>query len=387
MRCSAFFSHARIVGIAAGLAVILTGAAIGRAAEAEITKVPVFTAGKEGYHTYRIPSLIVAGNGDVLAICEGRKTGRGDHGDLDLILKRSEDGGRSWGRIELIYEEGGDEKITIGNPCPVVEKASGTIWMPFCRNNDDVLMTHSTDHGKTWTKPVDITAAVKDPAWGWYATGPGIGIQLRLGKHTGRLVIPCDHRTKSGENSLKGTGRSHCIYSDDFGKTWHRGEPTEFAMNECQVVELADGRLMLNMRSYRGKGRRAVAFSDDGGKTWSECRDDEQLIEPVCQASLIRYTLADDNGSDGKNRLLFSNPASSRTRHRVTVRMSLDEGKTWTASRLLHAGPSAYSCLTVLPNGLVGCLYEGGEKSAYEHLIFARFNAEWIRGGVASDSE
>ena len=120
------------------------------AAAEQPAETTVFKAGDEGYHTYRIPALVVTKQGTLLAICEGRKTGRGDHGDLDLVLKRSTDGGKTWGKLELIYEEGGVEKVTIGNPCPVVDQTTGVIWLPFNRDNDRVLMTSSSDDGKTW---------------------------------------------------------------------------------------------------------------------------------------------------------------------------------------------------------------------------------------------
>src|SRR5262249_34184096 len=118
-----------------------------------LTEIDVFTAGAEGYHTYRIPALVVTKQGTLLAICEGRKTGRGDHGDLDLVQKRSTDGGQTWGTLELIYEEGGEAKVTIGNPCPVVDQETGVIWLPFTRDNDGVFVTSSSDDGKTWTRP------------------------------------------------------------------------------------------------------------------------------------------------------------------------------------------------------------------------------------------
>ncbi|MGH7201459.1 MAG: sialidase family protein [Planctomycetaceae bacterium] len=351
------------------------------AAAADVVKTAVFTSGEEGYHTFRIPSLITTPNGTLLAICEGRKSSRADHGDIDLVLKRSTDGGKTWSALERIYEEGGDAAVTIGNPCPVIDQSTGTIWLPFTRDNDGVFVTHSTDDGRTWSTPVHITAAVKEPDWTWYATGPGVGIQLTLGPHTGRLVIPCDHRVP-GPRDPKITGRSHVIYSDDHGRTWQLGEPTELAMNECQVVQRADGTLLLNMRSYRGRGCRAVSISDDGGETWSDCRDAPALIDPVCQASFLRDAPPGEDGSD-KQRLLFSNPASTSSRHRLTVRMSLDDGRSWPISRLLHEGPAAYSCLTVLPDGDIGCLYEAGEKSPYETLTFARFSPAWLEAEPA----
>jgi sialidase-1 len=346
------------------------------AAAGEPTFRDVFTSGKEGYHTFRIPALIVTPGGTLLAFCEGRKTSRSDHGDLDLVLKRSTDGGKTWGPLELVYEEGGTKKITIGNPCPVVDESTGVLWLPFCRDNDDVLVMSSKDEGKTWSKPVDITAAVKKKGWTWYATGPGVGIQLRHGPHKGRLLIPCDHRERAAGGEAK---YSHAFYSDDHGKTWQLGENVGLDTNECQAVELADGTVMMNMRNYapRHKGQRAVALSKDGGRTWGALSYDEALIEPVCQASFLRYTGA----GKGKDRILFSNPASKRSRDHLTIRLSYDEGKTWPVARVLHAGPSAYSCLTVLPDRSIGCLYEAGEKSAYETICFARIDLDWLTGG------
>lgn len=339
----------------------------------------VFVSGTEGYHTFRIPALIATKKGTLLAFCEGRKTSSADHGDVDLVLKRSTDGGKTWGRLSLVYEEGGTEKITIGNPCPVIDEDTGAIWLPFTRDNNDVFMTSSSDDGETWAKPRSITKDVKKPGWSWYATGPGVGIQLRHGPHKGRLIIPCDHRAKVGERDVT---HSHIFYSDDHGKTWTLGGTVAPHTNECQAAELRDGTLLINMRNYWGsdggepaKGKmRAIARSKDGGQTWSDLDFDKTLIEPVCQASLIRYSGAEKDGS----RLLFANPASKDRRHRMTIRLSIDDGKTWPGERLLYEGPSAYSCLATLPDGSVGCLYECGQKSAYEKIVFARFTLGWL---------
>lgn len=367
---SSLLHRCPFTSISACLIVLAT--AVGSHA-AEPTQVDVFTAGQEGYHTYRIPSLLVTSKGTLLAICEGRKTGRGDHGDLDLILKRSSDGGETWGPIELIHEEGGEAQITIGNPCPVVDRDTDVIWLPFTRDNDDVFVTSSADDGRTWSEPRKITADVKKPNWNWYATGPGVGIQLTRGEHKGRLVIPCDHREKDSPD-WKNSGRSHVIYSDDHGKTWKLGGVTDVGMNECQVVERPDGSQMLNMRCYRGKGRRAVATSDDGGMTWSECIDDDTLIESVCQASFLRYSWREQ----GRDRVLFSNPATTSGRHHLTVRLSYDNGKSWPVSRLLYEPSSAYSCLARLPFGDVGILYE---RDNYGKLTFSRFDLAWLTEG------
>ncbi len=358
------------------------------AANDDLWQTDVFVAGQGGYHTYRIPALVRTTKDTLLAFCEGRKNNRRDHGDLDLVLRRSRDGGRTWSRQQVVYEEGGAAEVTIGNPAPVVDQDTGVIWLPFCRDNDRVLMTHSNDDGLTWTPPIDITDDVKEPDWTWYATGPVNGIQLRRQPHKGRLVIPCDHRVGGAENSWNEAGRSHAIYSDDHGKSWQLSKPTEFAMNECTVAERSDGTLLLNMRSYRGRNRRAVATSEDGGVTWSASRDDPKLIEPICQGSMIHYTWPEQAGlgqaiGAGKSRMLFSNP-DSKTRDHMTVRLSYDEGESWPISRLLHEGPAAYSGLCTLTDQSIGNLYERGVQSPYETITFARFTLEWLTRGKDS---
>lgn len=335
----------------------------------------VFVSGRDGYHTYRIPAVVLTPSGTLLAFCEGRRNSRADHGDIDLLVKRSTDHGRSWCGQILVYGEEGE--ITIGNPCPVVDQDTGRIWIGFTRDNKNVLATCSDDDGATWSTPTDITQDVKRPDWTWYATGPVNGIQLRVPPHAGRLVLPCDHRERERDDSRTG-GHSHIIYSDDHGANWQLGGVTDCSMNECSVAELVDGRLMLNMRSYRGKHQRAVAMSEDGGLSWSTAIDQAELLEPVCQASLLRHSTEPDGG---RNRLLFSNPASP-TRDHMTVRLSYDEGKTWPVARCIWSGPAAYSCLVVLPDRTVGCLHERGESSPYEKLTFARFDIRWLTDGA-----
>lgn len=343
----------------------------------ELRKGDVFVSGQAGYHTYRIPALLTTREGSMLAICEGRKTGRGDHGDLDLVMKRSDDLGETWSDLQLIYEEGGTAKVTIGNPCPVQDQDTGTIWLPFCRNNDDVLMTYSNDNGKTWAKPYDITADTKEKDWDWYATGPGVGIQLTRGKYRGRMVIPCDHREKRDGKWIK---LSHVFYSDDHGKSWQLGGSVADHTDECQVVELHDGRLMINMRNYWDRdggqkelgGKRAIAISEDGGETWNPHTFDETLIEPICQASFVKHS----HDTFRRPPLFFSNPASTTNRRQMTVRMSNDDGETWPVSRVIEEGSAAYSCLTVLPDRSLACLYEiAGSKK----IVLARFTISWLQ--------
>lgn len=350
------------------------------------TQTPVFVSGEEGYNTYRIPSVIVTQKGTLLAFCEGRKSSRSDSGDIDLLLKRSTDGGRTWSAAQIVWDDGPN---TCGNPCPVVDEATGTIWLALTHNlgsdreaqivagtsngTRTAWMTHSTDDGLTWAKPIEITKNVKKPNWTWYATGPGVGIQIKLGPHKGRLTIPCDHKRAGDEVSY----HSHVFYSDDHGKSWLLGGSTPNGVNECHVIERVDGSLLLNMRRSRNNKAtvRVLSTSKDGGDKWSELSYDETLIAPRCQGSLVRYTPSD---AEGDSVVLFSNPAHRSQRVRMTVRFSLDDGKTWSASGLLYGGPSAYSCLAPLPGGDIGCLYERGDKNAYETITFARFSPKWL---------
>ena len=332
-------------------------------------KTNVFTSGQDGYHTYRIPAVLVAPGGSLLAFCEGRRNNQWDHGDIDLLMKRSEDGGRSWSAQQVVYSEAGE--ITIGNPCPVVDAETGTIRMLFCRDNMDVLVTHSTDDGWHWSDPTDITEGVKKREWAWYATGPGVGIQLRNGVGRGRLLIPCDHRNPHAYDC-----GSHSIYSDDGGISWRLGGTVRPGANECQFGELADGSVVMNTRMQtHSEGYRGTALSRDGGESWQAFRHDRNLPCPKCQASLVE--------GKGRNDLLFSNPAApgpanpgGGERVNMTVRLSNDGGMTWPAAKLLHEGPAAYSCLVVLPEDTFGCLYEAGSASAYEHIVFERFRLD-----------
>lgn len=352
----------------------------------------LFASNTKGYHTYRIPSIIATSKGTVLAFAEGRKENSSDTGDIDLLLKRSLDGGKTWEEQQVVWDDGGH---VCGNPTPVVDEETGTIWLLMTWNRGDdhegdiikktgkdtrrVYVSSSSDEGKTWTQPKDITATTKNPSWGWYATGPGIGIQIKNGPYKGRLVIPSDHSYDDPEGELRGGPfeyGSHIIYSDDHGQTWQLGGTIRPKANECQVVELADGKgsLLMDMRSYFGRNIRTQASSSDGGKTWTAPQDTEDLIEPVCQASLIRYSWPKEGN---KSRILFANPASTK-RENMTVKLSEDEGQSWPITKTLYEGPSAYSSLAVLPNGEILCLYENGEANPYEKITLARFPLNWL---------
>ncbi len=345
----------------------------------------LFESGKEGYECYRIPAIVTISGRTILAFAEGRKNDCSDTGDIDLVLKRSEDGGKTWSVLLVVWDDG---ENTCGNPAPVVDEETGDVILLFTRNlgtdhereiinqtSDDtrrIFVMSSSDEGLTWSDPREITDNVKKKNWTWYATGPGSGTQLKLGNFYGRLMIACDHIEAGTKKYF-----SHVIYSDNHGKTWQLGGSTpQDQVNECEVAELSDGKIMLNMRNYNRSNRsRRISISENGGLTWSDIRFDFTLVEPICQASLQRYSYA----SEGKSILLFSNPASKKQRINMTVRASYDEGETWSASLVLYEGPSAYSDLVVLPGGRFACLFEAGHFSPYEGIVFREVNLEELK--------
>ncbi len=370
------------------------------AAGAELTQTVVYRSG-DGYRTFRIPALITSAKGTLLAFAEARDVNsKMDSGNIDMVLKRSTDGGKTWGPLQVVVDFAED---TIGNPTPVVDRKTGAIVLVLTRNPGNltlpdfvrergggtrtVWVTRSTDDGRTWSKPEEITSTAKLPDMTAYWTGPGNGIQLR----SGRIVIPSYHvrrlpmearsaldgpddNSKIGnivERLLAPYFYSHMLYSDDGGRSWKLGGNAQPKTGECAVAELSDGSLLLNMRNYYGRGLKATARSRDGGLTWTDPAFDEALTEPVCQASLIRY------GRKG-DRLLFSNPAAKK-RVNMTVRLSEDGGRSWVAHRVLHEGPSAYSSLAELRGGAIACLYERGDKGPYETITFARFSVDWLK--------
>lgn len=354
----------------------------------------VFRAGSDGYKVYRIPAILRAANGDLLAFCEARQGG--DASEIDLVQKRSSDGGATWSELQVVQESDdfrsliGDKTrdITIGNPAPVVDTLDpenpGRIWMPFTLENDRVFVVFSDDHGKTWSKRREITASVKKEQWGWYATGPVHSIQIQNGPHRGRIVIPTDHRLGVGGKDDGDLG-AHVILSDDHGKTWRLGAVDEtytdgLNANETTVVELADGTLYFNTRDQHGRaaGSRGETYSRDGGETfdsgsdqWSAFRPAPSVLDPpVVQCALLRV---------GEKRIVFSGPdengPTGKGRSDLRLRVSMDQTQSWTDGPLIHVGPAAYSDLVLVDDDTLGVIFENGDagqKDAYQRISFAR---------------
>lgn len=350
-----------------------------------VTYTTVFQSGTGDYHTYRIPAIVTTGQDTLLAFCEARKAGKGDAGNIDLVVARSSDLGKTWSQPKVVWNDGDN---TCGNPSPVVDQQTGVIWLPMTWNlgsdhekeimagksqqSRHVYVTSSTDDGLTWAKPLNISDTTRLPHWRWYATGPGNAIQLTRGPHSGRLLIPANHSDHTDPSIHP--YRSHVIWSDDHGRTWQLGGIHEDRTNESAVVELTDGSILQSMRSYHDKQLRAMARSRDGGETWGALYLDEALQTPVCQASLLRYSWPDDATLGKKSRILFSSPNGLKRSH-LSVWLSYDEGKTWPIRKLVYEGTSAYSNLIALPEGQVGVLFE---KDGSKTISLATFPLSWL---------
>ncbi len=350
--------------------------------------IEVYCSGMGGYHGFRIPSALVTDKGTVLAFAEGRPENLADAGGNDLVLRRSTDGGRTWPDMQVIAEDG---PHSLNTPCAVQVRETGRVILFYHRypagtneakvepglEGDRIcraLMITSDDDGLSWSEPRDITEQVKRPTLVTsFSTGPGVGIQLRRGPHKGRIVMLTNQQGPRHQWNL------FAIHSDDGGDSWAYGElapnPTKGWGNEVQAVELVDGTVMLNARVQGGNKCRNVATSSDGGETWTTLREVPELIEPVCQGSIIRLS---DPLDGRRSRILFSNPASQAGRRNGTVRLSYDEGNTWAVSRVICQGSFAYSSLTVLPDGTIGCLFEADQ---YRSIRFARFALDWLTEG------
>ncbi len=344
----------------------------------------LFESGTDGYECFRIPAIVTSTRGTVLAFAEGRKKGCSDTGDIDLVMKYSEDHGESWSKLIVIWDDG---ENVCGNPAPVLDEATGNIYLLSTwnlgvdheqeiiqgksRDTRRVFVMSSEDDGQNWSEAREITASVKQENWTWYATGPCHGIQLNQGPHKGRLLIPCDHIEAATKKYF-----SHSIYSDDHGRSWELGGSTpQDQVNECTLAELSDGRVILNMRNYdRTQKNRKVAFSEDGGHSWGDIVSDKALIEPICQASMLMVNSEEDK----TDVLLFLNPADTERRQNLSLRSSMDDGASWSGCLVIHQGPAAYSDLTQLSGGSIACLYEAGLSSPYQGIVYEVITLEQI---------
>jgi sialidase-1 len=347
---------------------------------AKFEQVDIFQQGDAGVHTYRIPALLQTRKGRLLAVVDARhESDRDLPAPISLVMRTSSNRGRTWSNAVTIRKvaNGG-----VGDASLLLDKRTGRVWCfhnygppgigfftakAGARSGPATLQFHamfSDDDGATWSEPRDLTPQVKDPAWQAMLAVSGTDIQT-----SGyRYLVPTVVRDERGVTSARNA------YSDDGGETWKIGPAIGPGSDESHCVELADGTILQNMRSGH---TRAVARSADGGITFGPVTHDAALVDPVCNASITCYRRG------GRDLLIFTNAASTK-RENLTVKLSSDEGKTWTAGRTIHAGPAAYSTAIVLDDGSIGVLYERGETSSIEKITFARFDLRWAEAAVAS---
>jgi sialidase-1 len=349
-------STAALAGLLAGEQRAQSSSAAG---DGRLISLP-FASGEGGYSCYRTPGLAVSERGTVLAFCGGRVDNCRDEGNIDVLLRRSSDGGRSWGPLQVIANDG-------PNPCKIplpVVLPGGRILLLWLwnasvarkadRDNRHVRLSVSDDDGRSWAPARDITNQVRRPGWKpWYGIGPGHGIVKQLEPAAGRIVVPARHSAR-GQGSA-----SHLLLSDDGGQSWRVGAIAGYRpSSECAVAELGDGSLMLNSRSG---GQRVVSISRDGGETMVSSGPDPELIEPAngCQASLLTYAY----GAADQATLLFANPADPLYRTNGRLRLSRDNGRRWSRGFGYGQGLgsfSGYSDLGRFANGDVALLVEAG---------------------------
>ncbi len=359
----------------------------------EPAHVDVFISGQDGYNNYRIPAIAVAPDGTILALAEARSAGDPGEGEsaVDLVCKRSADNGRTWSALQLIEHAG--PGWSSANPAAAADRRTGRIWLLYLRckpgrgtsraraGTDDfqTLARFSDDCGKSWSDPTDLTAIgrdMNDPHWRATVIGPGGMIQDRRD----RLVAPAWRVDPPGV---------FAIFSEDHGRTWQRGEiashfagvPGPHALSEDQLVELSDGRLLLDCRDERIPWR-LVAESRDGGRTWGEFRRGIPAAPVACAIERCALQAA---GGD-RDRILWTGPKNVGSnlppkwddgRKNLVARISYDEGRTFSCERLIAAGPAAYSDLAILADGSAGVLWERGD---YRFITFTRLDREFLRG-------
>ena len=361
------------------------------------TQVPVFVSGQEGHQSYRIPAIIRLTNGDLLAIAEGRVRNAGDFGDINLVMKRSTDKGKTWDALVTLVD---NDSLQAGNPAPVVDSfdprhTAGRIFVFYNTGNNhegevrkglglrEVWYITSADNGHTWSTPINITTQVHRPKqphinpaynfaedWRSYANTPGHALQISSGKYRGRIFVPANHSAGDSDPNFHDYA-AHGFFTDDHGSTFHLGETVNIpGSNESTAADLSDGSVMMNIRDQSGVGRaRIVALSSSGGQQWDTAYLDPRLPDPVCQGSILAI-----GKKKNRNILAFCNAADTVQRDNLTLRISFDEGKSWKINRVIDKAPqgkerdhAAYSDIVSLGKKQIGVLYE---RENYSKIVF-----------------
>ena len=358
----------------------------------------LFEARTAGYSTYRVPGILATESGVLIGTAEARRGKGGDWDGNDLVMRRSDDGGNTWDDVKVVVACDAYGPGPISNFVMISDQSDGEVQALFCHSYARVFSTRSNDDGSTWSEPEDITETFEPwrdvYPWKVIATGPGHGIQLR----GGRYIIPVWMSDGSGREFGPGKlGHRPSVvagtYSDDSGKMWQLGEilcrdgvGDVVNPSETLPLELLDGGVLFNIRTESPLHRRFVSVSPDGTAGWSEPVTDEELLEPVCMASILRL----DDGSvvfancDALEHAFTSPDRVAHDRKNLTVKRSTDDCQTWTGSRVIQPGPSSYSDMAQSQDGLVCCIYEEGKiEGQYDtaYVSVSRFDVDWILEG------
>ncbi|MFJ4555045.1 exo-alpha-sialidase [Streptomyces massasporeus] len=389
--------------VAAGALLVPTAPAHGQptTSSTEFDQQVLFKASQDpGYACFRIPAIVRTTSGALLAFAEGRVLNCGDAADIDIVVKRSTDGGRTWGPLQVVTEGAGD---THGNPAPVVDRETGRIVLAETYNTGRTdagnctvpcdrtpHLQYSDDDGRTWSEPRDLSDEILPEHWNsWYATGPVHGIQLTRGKHAGRLVFGVNTETWNG--SRVSANHAALVVSDDGGDSWRVGATDTWPIgqdgvfrqkpSEVTLTERADGALLVSGREQDGTdlGHRTQTFSTDGGDSFATpFRDLPDLYTPQVQGATLRLG----------DRMLLSAPADPDRRRTMMVRSSYDGGRTWESvdrGTVVTTDWSGYSDMAAVDGTTVGLLYEGGAVDARDEIRFARFTEDWLKPRRGAD--
>ncbi|MFI5452958.1 exo-alpha-sialidase [Pedobacter sp. UC225_61] len=366
---------------------------------AQVKYIPVFVSGQEGHKSYRIPAIVTLKNGDLLAFAEGRVHDAGDFGDINIVLKRSTNKGKTWSALQTVVDY---DKFQAGNPAPVIDFTDpkypkGRIFLFYNTGNNhegevrkgnglrEVWYKTSIDGGLNWSEPVNITTQVHKPKmpqinpnynfsedWRSYANTPGHAMQFDSGTYKGRIFVAANHSAGAPQNAGKDY-LAHGYYTDDHGATFKVSENISFlGSNEAMAAQLSGDDMVMNIRNQQGNVRqRIIAISKNGGQTWDKTFFDSNLPDPVCQGSTLSFL--DKKG----NRILFvCNAADVKKRDNLTLRMSKDDGHSWEKSIVIAKSPegykgnsyAAYSDIVQLKKNSIGVLFE---KDEYKTIVFA----------------
>lgn len=361
-------------------------------------KVPVFVSGTEGHKSYRIPAIVSLPEGKLLAFCEGRVHGAGDFGDINIVMKSSSDKGKTWSALQTIVDP---DSLQAGNPAPVVDLTDplypgGRIFLFYNTGNNheselrkgkglrEVWYKTSIDGGSSWSEPVNITTQVHRPKqpqinpqynfsedWRGYANTPGHAMQFESGKFKGRIFIAANHSAGDPQPNAMDY-KAHGFYTDDHGSTFHLGATVNMpGGNESMATELSGSKLMMNSRNQRGDVKaRIVSISSNGGESWDTSYMDKTLIDPINQGSILTI-----GKRKGKAIIAFCNAADANRRDNLTLRISYDNGNTWSKNIVVDKSTNgtkddftAYSDIVKISKNKIGVLYE---RDNYSQIVFA----------------